>query len=424
MRRFKLVIFLCISGLSCACQGAFALPQGGVAEVGNVKIEQPTPTTLIIAASDKAIINFDSFQVKIDERVNFILSETATILVRVTGKEPVLIAGSLKTGGTVLFTTAQGIYLTPGASVDARRLLVSTLDLSTHSFLNSYYEFTRRDGSRAHIANSGVFDAGELTFISSSISNAGILQTSGRLNIATGDSAMLKISAQGPLDVEVMTRVTTHSIDSNGNSVQDSINNTGTLDVGQLRLQSSTAPGIFINGINQCGIVNARGIRDSSGELIYMRANRNIELCGRLVLAQREARATSEVISEGAIVVSQALRLKGNTVLCAQENIEIKGDVSNDSGNLSLIADSGLTGKGALDQAQGTKLTTLNGGSITIQASGDSRIAAVNSSGDLVLERGGGPVVFTQWPGAFVSAKGAISVRKGVKLHATTLPKQ
>ena len=92
--------------------------------------------------------------------------------------------------------------------------------------------------------------------------------------------------------------------------------------------------------------------------------------------------------------------------------------MTTDSGNLEFIADANNNGHGSFNQDAGTTIATTIFGNITIQSSGTSTLANINSAGDLILEQGGAPAVFTQQPGSTVSTVGSIQINSGVTLNA------
>src|SRR5687767_10778130 len=73
-------------GLTLAPTAALALPTGYIVESGDVTFDDSQANTLLIHASDHAIINFDAFSIAQNETVRFIQPfETSSVLSRVTG---------------------------------------------------------------------------------------------------------------------------------------------------------------------------------------------------------------------------------------------------------------------------------------------------------------------------------------------------
>ena len=90
---------------------AFALPQGQTVEAGDASFQYSADnTTLNVTAADKTVINFQSFNIALGEAVNFLQpSSSASVLARVLGGGPSLIAGSLSANGNLFLTNPAGI---------------------------------------------------------------------------------------------------------------------------------------------------------------------------------------------------------------------------------------------------------------------------------------------------------------------------
>ncbi len=82
---------------------AFALPEGESVVAGSVSFDRSAANTLNIATpSDKAIVDYNSFNVAAGERVNFAQpSSSSVILNRVTGQDPSAIYGQINANGKV-----------------------------------------------------------------------------------------------------------------------------------------------------------------------------------------------------------------------------------------------------------------------------------------------------------------------------------
>ena len=86
---------------------AAALPTEGHVVAGQATIQKVSPTTLSIAqASDKAILNWNSFSIAGNEAVRFHQPSTHSIaLNRVIGVDPSVILGQLQANGRIFLIT-------------------------------------------------------------------------------------------------------------------------------------------------------------------------------------------------------------------------------------------------------------------------------------------------------------------------------
>ncbi len=138
-----------ILGLSFALLFLFAMKQALALPVidqvinGSVDVVN-TGNTLTINATDKAIVNYSSFNINEGETVTFNMPNSAAeILNRVTGNSASSILGNLFSNGIVLLVNENGIYFGPNSVVDVQGLVASTRDITNSDFLSSNHIFAR-----------------------------------------------------------------------------------------------------------------------------------------------------------------------------------------------------------------------------------------------------------------------------------------
>src|SRR6185369_12352164 len=135
--------------LSLYVSQAFALPVGGQVEKGDAVIGYDSPTTVVIKQTTQSlVINWDSFDIAQNE--NVILdqpSETAVMLIRVSGNDATSILGKLTANGRVFVIDSNGIRFAPGAEAKAAGIVASTLSLTTDDFMAGHYRFANGVGT-------------------------------------------------------------------------------------------------------------------------------------------------------------------------------------------------------------------------------------------------------------------------------------
>jgi filamentous hemagglutinin family protein len=128
--------------VSLASGTSFSLPEVENVESGQAQIQYPDAATLNINASDKAIINYKSFDIKENESVMINLPAVDNeILNRVLGDQASSILGKLTCNGIFIIVNKNGIYFGPGANVDVAGLIASTRDITNSDFLDSKHIF-------------------------------------------------------------------------------------------------------------------------------------------------------------------------------------------------------------------------------------------------------------------------------------------
>jgi filamentous hemagglutinin family protein len=119
---------------------AQALPQGGKVAGGNATIQTPSANQMVInQASQRAVINWDSFNVGAGNSVQFVQpSSTAQVLNRVVGMNgSTQILGTLTANGQVYIVNPQGVVFGNGAVVNAGALLATTKDIDPNAFMSN-----------------------------------------------------------------------------------------------------------------------------------------------------------------------------------------------------------------------------------------------------------------------------------------------
>ena len=103
-------------------------PEGVQVVNGDVSIGQSGLNTTI-TASDRAIINYSSFNIAQPETVQFIQpSSSASVLNRILSANPTSINGTVQANGRVFFVNPAGVYFGAGARINASQLVASALN--------------------------------------------------------------------------------------------------------------------------------------------------------------------------------------------------------------------------------------------------------------------------------------------------------
>lgn len=168
----------------------FSLPEGGVIIHGSAAFSKPSQAELEIAASDQAVLDWDSFSIGAGEKARFILPhDRASVINRVVGSEVSLIQGVLESDGRVFLLNPNGLLIGKKGVVDTASFVASTLPLAPWG--------EGRGGSA--IGNEGRVSArkGDLCLIAPEIRNAGQLRApEGRVALLAGTEASWSADAQ------------------------------------------------------------------------------------------------------------------------------------------------------------------------------------------------------------------------------------
>jgi filamentous hemagglutinin family protein len=177
-------MFVCVS-----LPFALAGPENPQVVNGDVSIQQSGYNTTI-TASDKAIINYSSFDIARPETVQFIQpGSSASVLNRILSATPTTIDGTLLANGCVFFVNPAGVYFGEGAQVNVNQLVASALNISDSDFMNGRYDFVSGDGA---VVNSGNISAEKVFLIGQEVMNSGNINCpGGYVVMAAGDRVFL-----------------------------------------------------------------------------------------------------------------------------------------------------------------------------------------------------------------------------------------
>ncbi|MFH0731727.1 MAG: SBBP repeat-containing protein [Candidatus Omnitrophota bacterium] len=392
------------------------MPDGESVESGNATFERPDQNTLNITAADNTVINFSSFNIQANETVNYFQPNvSSTVLNRILDSDPSQIYGSLNANGNIFLINVHGINFGQTAQVNVSSLVASTLDVSTNNFVNGNYILEHANGAEfAAILNEGNITANNVALIGSLAKNAGIITAvAGTVNLASGNKTTVSFDAMGLIQIEVNEETSGKVYDTEGNALADAVSNTGQIQAHQVFFSAKTADDIFENAVNHTGITKAGALVEENGVIKFV-ANNNIKASGTL-----EAEGGSvEITTTKSITVDNELSTKGDTTLAADKDITVSADITTDSGNLGLLADNDLDGEGSFNQASNTTIATTTYGDITIQSSGDSTIANINSAGELTLKCAGDQAIYNQQPDSHITTQGSFTIEPGVTVNA------
>jgi filamentous hemagglutinin len=139
----RLFVFLALSGVTSVLDVPVtraeppptALPQGGTVASGTALIQSTANAMTIEQHSQKAILNWQSFNIGRDASVTFRQPDaSSSALNRIHQGSPSEIFGRLSANGQIYLLNQNGIIFGQGAVVDTNSLVASTLDISDEVF--------------------------------------------------------------------------------------------------------------------------------------------------------------------------------------------------------------------------------------------------------------------------------------------------
>src|SRR5580658_1295230 len=157
-----------------------AQPIGGVVVGGTASISQGSNFTAINQSSQRAAINWRSFDVGSQQSVNFQQPNAQSIALNtVTGPNPSQIAGSINANGQVVLVNQSGVTFYKGSQVNTAGLMVSASSTDPKKFMaGGNVAFNHAGNPNARIVNDGnitIKGAGLAALVAPSVANAGTI---------------------------------------------------------------------------------------------------------------------------------------------------------------------------------------------------------------------------------------------------------
>ena len=189
------------------------LPQGGRVSQGQVTISQSGQQMAITQSTAKAVVNWDSFDIGANAKVNIAQPTSQSVLLnRVLSDNPTQILGQLQANGQVVLVNPKGIVVGSDGSVSASAFTASTLNISDADFMAGNGRYTR-EGSTGEVVNKGrisVAPGGYVALLGARVSNEGqIIAPQGGVALGAAETVTVPIGRTGKIKASVGRQVET-----------------------------------------------------------------------------------------------------------------------------------------------------------------------------------------------------------------------
>ncbi|MBT8633306.1 filamentous hemagglutinin N-terminal domain-containing protein [Polynucleobacter paneuropaeus] len=410
MKAAKLLAALVFAGLAqqgiAAGPAANALPTGGKVVAGSATIAQSGNTMNINQSSQRAVINWNSFDVGSKATVNFNQPNAqAATLNYVNSASKSMINGAVNANGQVIFVNNNGIVFGKGAQVNVGGMVATTMNTSAKEFMDGKDIQTYEGGnSNGKIINKGHITGNNInsyiTLMAPQVKNTGVITaTLGGNNavaLVAGEKVSLTFSNSQLVSVSVDASVVNALISNkllinagNGqviiaaNSAQDLmgsvIKNTGSISADGI----STAGGkisLTADTIEHSGVIEANSSQAAGGN-ISLKGN-NITLASGSKTTATGATAggninvgvnnTSTQSVQNAIDnnhLANTVSVQSNATVDASATQSGNGGTINIWSKLSTMIAGALSAKGGVQGGNGGFIETSSKGNVTIAGS-------------------------------------------------------
>jgi filamentous hemagglutinin family protein len=327
----------------------FALPTDPTVQSGSVTIDTATiPDTMnIYQGTDKAIIDWGSFNIDTMEHVDFQLSQGGVTLNRITGNDPSQILGKLTSNGDLWLVNPNGVFFGNNAQVDVNGLVATTSNITNSNFLSENYNFDIPSNLSNSIVNQGTITAAEgglVALVAPGVQNLGVINARlGKVSLASGKTFTLDLYGDQLINLGIDSKVVNQVTGMNGEALSSLVTNSGSIfaDGGVVRLDVNAAQDIVDHVINMDGVIQARSVMEKNGKIILMGGDEgDVHVSGTLDASGYNAGETGGEIN----VLGHLVGLYGTGFI----------DVSGDSGGGTLLFGGDYQGNGTVPNALDT----------------------------------------------------------------------
>ncbi|MDA0841995.1 MAG: filamentous hemagglutinin N-terminal domain-containing protein, partial [Planctomycetota bacterium] len=318
-----------------------------------------------ITASDRSIINFDTFDIAGDETVRFVQPDSsAWVLNRVLSANRSEIYGKLLANGRVVLVNPAGIYFGPNAVVDVNRFIAAAASISDQSFLSEEWRFDVGDGA---VINDGVIRADRTFLLGHQVFNNGtIIASDGLVLIAANENVLLR-NPDGQVYVEVdgksveEIKAAARSGDTTNAGGKKAIKNTGSLEGGKGGVTLFVGD-MYAQAFRNAGKVAASTKVGEGGDVQVAAASGDVQNDGELDASGKVEVTAAEITHAGSATASEVTLQAGESgTLLVRGSVDASNQIGA-GGTIQLLG--GLVG--LFGQARINASGATDGGTILI----------------------------------------------------------
>lgn len=316
---------------SAPAPAANQLPTGGVVTAGAASINSAGKTMTINQTSNRAVLNWNNFDIGSAASVNFVQPSTSAVaLNRINSANPSQIYGNLTANGQVFFSNPAGMYFAPGANVNVGAIVATTHQMSDADFMKGSNTLERQ-GASGSIINEGMIQTGiggYIALLAPSVRNSGLLLAQqGTVALAGGERITLNFGPLSALESLTIQESQLATLIENRYAIRAP---------GGLVILSAKALNQLAGSVINSGIIAADGVATHGGRIL-LEASSAIDHSGTI-----SADANSNSTGNG-----------GNIILLA--SLKNPSSITSVSGSITAKAGS-LGGDGGFIETSATKV--------------------------------------------------------------------
>jgi filamentous hemagglutinin family protein len=338
------------------------LPTGGNVLAGNAVISKTENSINVVQSSQRAVINWSSFNVGKNASVNFVQpnSNSAT-LNQVNSASASQINGAVNANGQVVFVNPDGVTFGKTAQVSAAGIVATTNTVSTQDFMDGNNTYSGSANSKAAVVNKGKLEAngvsGYVALLAPEVRNQGYIIAQGGANtavaLASGSSISLNFNGNQLVSVQVNASTYKSLIDNKkiveapggmiiiaANSAAQLmgsvIKNSGSVSTTSMVSNGGTIS-IVADTVNNSGKIASNGLGDRG-------IGGNIAISGNNVILSGTSQLNAQGNTGGGDTIINAYRLDGSSAYLRVTDIVALGDDTNNRGSTIRLMTTNTSG--------------------------------------------------------------------------------
>ena len=367
-----------LSSTALTTTAALANPMGGTVSAGSASIGSAGNTVTVTETSNKAVIDWQSFNIASNETTQFIQpSSSSIVLNRISSGSPSQIFGHLDANGNIIILNPSGVLFGAGAQVDVNGLIATTSNIGNQEFMkHGRLKFNRPGGSTSSVVSEGTItaaDAGLVGLVAPNVINSGTITAKlGTVHLASADTFTVDFYGDKLLNFGVSDAVKSQIVA-----------NTGLISAagGKIALTAAAGNNIVNSLIDVSGKLSAPAVAQKEGK-IFIYAEGSNAVKGNVATDKGRKSGSSTVLIDGYLDASgYDAGQTGGTISVLGDNVGVMSgaliDASGDAGGGTIKIGGDFHGEGATPTALNTYIdpnslimananTTGNGGNVTV----------------------------------------------------------
>ncbi|PRL63261.1 filamentous hemagglutinin N-terminal domain-containing protein [Haemophilus influenzae] len=386
------------------------LPQNYQIITGAATVAQTENKMTIDQTSDKAQINWDSFNIGTNKEVQFTQpNANAVAYNRVTGGNASQIQGKLTANGKVYLANPNGVTITNGAEINVAGLLATTKDLQQISESGNN-KFTRKSTKEGQVLNQGKITAQDFVVL-----NGDKVINEGEISVEKNAANNGKVYLSSGEDFTFTLPDSVISVALEDNAVQGIVKNEGSIKAGEITLSAKGRKQALDSLVVNNGVLEATKVSNRKGKIVLsadeIKLNGKSDIKGEsetVFTSNNELEDNIKITSQtGSKVTSPKINFKGKSVNIngnfgredsnkyyrdeqKKLNTEVNIDVPNTENiRIADIADKDNAGTGSFIQTEALSSLLANNGKVNLKGndvniSGHININSFNGTDSLL----------------------------------------